>query len=1178
MLERFAEKSVKVFIRAQQHALELGKTYCGTSDILAALFWVESEAKRALAQGTDFERCEKELAREYSGRQALAKADRAKGSHGSMQAEEPEMLFSPKVKSLLVVAWQTARLLNQPKVMPGHLLLGILEQPDCTAHKLLNNLNVDLRALRRNLYFEFENGPQPGGGEPERADKRATAREPDACAVEKSFTDRARHVLQLALLQSEQLSTSTIGPELLLLALLRDDSLTVTRFLARSGITESRAWRSVVRRLSTGKKRRAQTGAVPSYSTSMIRVLDAADQAAFRYGAAQVGTLHLLLALLNCTENSVTEIFTSLSVDRAALLRKLEDYLATPSLHALISTGPYAHSESTLADSAQFDILRAGEELAVSAVLENFPLAPTTRAVLELAARQAECFKHARVGTEHIALGLLLEGDCPAAQSLVLAGLSLPAVQFEVKQMHAMPRGKDSVNNSARSAGRSYAKDSAVISATGTARENTKAAATSGAKGGAKNSQGDCSDYAKVTTKEGRPEQQEAEAAGVFSVRAVEACGAAMDIAKFDGQHFVLPEHLLLSMLRQQASGFRQVLARQDADPLVVRTLVDKFMLSAAALPAAVESAPVLYLPGDIEKFSELSESARQLLLASASQARSYGYDKILLESLIQAFAQIKEGIVYRSLASFGLDLPHAKKDLQSLLTSSGTSGPAQIRVCPYICRLLEESAKEAKKLDCALVEPEHILLALFSDSGSFPEILLRLSIAPAALRRRLIQEIRGHSQSAPGLNWPADLGGMGLSSPAKIRTLRELAPARGFKLALPSGKIESMSPGAEQIFSSSSLVARLRGRSCVDSEDLLISLLRCGDELTSEFFAAGGVGEDRVMEIVDSLVSPAPPLVDSIVTATNLVDEIRSLAKEIAWQAAASQVGEDHILLALLLAGRGVAAFVLKEYGLNEDGIREFYDKALRRYRRPGEAFGTVGIAAVARGDVGFQEAAGGAQGAAGAAQGAVGGDQGATGAAQEAAGAAQGAVGGDQGAAGGDQGAAFGDSGADARALSNVVQLQHLLVEGRILTKSAQAAIDRARVEAIKANQSSVLNAHLWLGLIAQDKRIREKVKLSTGLDLKEWRKLLGLFKPGALIASEQRDLSTIEYSEEAKQTLLTALNYARSKDAASGLPMISCENILLAIMEQPSSMSSLFGTREADRLSLRKVFGFN
>ena len=65
-------------------------------------------------------------------------------------------------------------------------------------------------------------------------------------------------------------------------------------------------------------------------------------------------------------------------------------------------------------------------------MIGNIPYTPRTKKVLELASKEAKSLNHTYIGTEHILLGLLREGDGVAARVLGSLGLDLEKTRQEI--------------------------------------------------------------------------------------------------------------------------------------------------------------------------------------------------------------------------------------------------------------------------------------------------------------------------------------------------------------------------------------------------------------------------------------------------------------------------------------------------------------------------------------------------------------------------------------------------------------------------------------------------------------------------------------------------------------------------------------------------------------------------
>jgi ATP-dependent Clp protease ATP-binding subunit ClpC len=139
------------------------------------------------------------------------------------------------------------------------------------------------------------------------------------------------------------------------------------------------------------------------------RVLVLAQEEARMLNHSHIGTEHLLVGLIHEGEGVAAQALESLGVSLPAVRQQVEE---------IIGQGQYAPADP-------------------------IPFTPRAKKVLELSRREALAMGHNYVGTEHILLGLLREGDGVAAQVLVRMGADLNRVRQQVIQLLAGRQDKD---------------------------------------------------------------------------------------------------------------------------------------------------------------------------------------------------------------------------------------------------------------------------------------------------------------------------------------------------------------------------------------------------------------------------------------------------------------------------------------------------------------------------------------------------------------------------------------------------------------------------------------------------------------------------------------------------------------------------------------------------------------
>jgi ATP-dependent Clp protease ATP-binding subunit ClpC len=129
------------------------------------------------------------------------------------------------------------------------------------------------------------------------------------------------------------------------------------------------------------------------------RVIQLARREADRFNHPYVGTEHLLLGLIALGEGVAVNVLDRLGISLEAVRLEVEK---------AVGQGPETKT------------------------VGNVPFTPRSKKVLQLAAAEAQALNHSYVGTEHILLGLLREGEGVAAQVLRNLNVDLDTARIEI--------------------------------------------------------------------------------------------------------------------------------------------------------------------------------------------------------------------------------------------------------------------------------------------------------------------------------------------------------------------------------------------------------------------------------------------------------------------------------------------------------------------------------------------------------------------------------------------------------------------------------------------------------------------------------------------------------------------------------------------------------------------------
>ena len=210
------------------------------------------------------------------------------------------------------------------------------------------------------------------------------------------FTERARKVLSLAQEEAQRFQHNYIGTEHLLLGLVREGEGVAAKVLANLGVELNKVRSSV--EFIIGRGDRIVLGEI-GLTPRAKKVIEYAVDEARRLNHHYIGTEHLLLGLIREGHGIAAGVLESLGVN----LEKVR----TQTIQVLSQL--------------------SGTQLVETATPFTVPLRQTEafKSIQSLAQEEALLLQHDYVGTEHLLLALLAEGNSIAAKVLIKFGVEL---------------------------------------------------------------------------------------------------------------------------------------------------------------------------------------------------------------------------------------------------------------------------------------------------------------------------------------------------------------------------------------------------------------------------------------------------------------------------------------------------------------------------------------------------------------------------------------------------------------------------------------------------------------------------------------------------------------------------------------------------------------------------------
>ena len=470
------------------------------------------------------------------------------------------------------------------------------------------------------------------------------------------FNDRAKRVLALAQDEAIRFNHNYIGTEHLLLGLVREGEGVAARALDSLGVDLSHIRTSVEATIGRGDTTKSPSEITLAPQTK--QVINYAIEESRKLGHSHVGTEHLLLGIVRQGESTAAKVLASLGIE----LEKIRHQV----ILELGQRGSAAASPSSEPQSPP--------QFGSGGPFERFN--DRAKKVLAYAQDEAIRFKHNYIGTEHLLLGLVREGESVAARTLNALGVELSKVRTAVEFIIG-------------------AGDAANMP----------------------------SSPSEIT----------------LSPRTRKVIELAIDEARKLNHRFVGPEHLLLGLVREGegiASGVIESLGVTLAK--VRQQLLATLGQQAPDMPrnvysnALVQSGP----------FDLLDDAAKRVLSLAEEEARQMRHNWIGTEHMLIALAR-SDGVAQRTLKELGVTLELVRAGVFEAVPPAEAE-VTEVTVTPRVKTLVGKAITLAAP-QSDRVRPQHLLLALVADpNGIGSQVLTQLGATQETVRETVDKLTQG--------------------------------------------------------------------------------------------------------------------------------------------------------------------------------------------------------------------------------------------------------------------------------------------------------------------------------------------------------------------------------------------------------------------------------------------------
>jgi ATP-dependent Clp protease ATP-binding subunit ClpA len=244
---------------------------------------------------------------------------------GDATISPTEITLSPRTKRVIELAAEEANKLGHSHVGTEHLLLALVREGEGVATGVLESFGLSLEKVRHRVIATMGQQQAPPGARPEQPAAVSRQESTSGRGPFDRFNDRAKRVLALAQNEALSLNHNYLGPEHLLVGIMREGESVAAVVLNEHGVELGEVRRGVENLIGRGDATATPTEITLTPRTK--KIIELAIDESRMLGHGHVGPEHLLLGLVRERGNNacivLTQRGTSLEKVRESIIAKL---------------------------------------------------------------------------------------------------------------------------------------------------------------------------------------------------------------------------------------------------------------------------------------------------------------------------------------------------------------------------------------------------------------------------------------------------------------------------------------------------------------------------------------------------------------------------------------------------------------------------------------------------------------------------------------------------------------------------------------------------------------------------------------------------------------------------------------------------------------------------------------
>ena len=332
------------------------------------------------------------------------------------------------------------------------------------------------------------------------------------------------------------------------------------------------------------------------------------------------------------------------------------------------------------------------------------------------------------------------------------------------------------------------------------------------------------------------------------------------------------------------------------------------------------------------DRFDKFTERARKVLSLAQEEAQRFQHNYIGTEHLLLGLVREGEGVAAKVLTNLGVQLSTVRNAVEFIIGRGDRIVLGEIGLTPRAKKVIELAVDEARRLNHHYIGTEHLLLGLVREGeGIAAGVLESLGVNLEKVRTQTIQVL---SMSGAGIAWQADTQDIEVTGPevSPLQDDDDFTPAPAREASEANNTPGVFTVRARRVLDAAQEEAHKLQQNFVGTEHLLLGLISEEMGLAAQILQDLRVDRETIRSTVEFIIAHSGSRdIPDVVGFTPRSRKVIRHAVDEAYKLDKTFVGTEHLLLAMLLEGEGIAAGVLISLGVTFEKV---YAPLARRRR----------------------------------------------------------------------------------------------------------------------------------------------------------------------------------------------------------------------------------------------------